>query len=152
MRRSKYDSGFVGYDHDNYGILCSILIVAIIFNYFHFSCMQILNECNKAEQWLREKTQKQESLPKNTNPVLWSSEISEMTEDLDLYDSFTSILVLLSLKILFYFLKYHCTYLNHDTKYLYIHLGNNIYYFMFNFISHYRVIQIDACDLWASNI
>lgn len=45
---------------------------------------QILNECNKAEQWLRERTQQQESLSKNTDPVLWSSDIKKMTEDLDL--------------------------------------------------------------------
>ncbi|KDP39123.1 hypothetical protein JCGZ_00880 [Jatropha curcas] len=44
----------------------------------------IMNECNKAEQWLRERTQQQDSLPKNANPVLWSKEIKCRTEDLDL--------------------------------------------------------------------
>ncbi|KAJ9153779.1 hypothetical protein P3X46_027182 [Hevea brasiliensis] len=44
----------------------------------------IINECNKAEHWLRERTQQQDSLPKNTNPVLWSSEIKRRTEDLNL--------------------------------------------------------------------
>ncbi|KAJ8763650.1 hypothetical protein K2173_003122 [Erythroxylum novogranatense] len=43
----------------------------------------ILDECNKAEQWLREKTQQQESLPKNTDPVLWSRDIRNKTEDLN---------------------------------------------------------------------
>lgn len=70
--------------------------------------MQILDECDKAEQWLREQTQKQESLPKNTDPVLWSSDISKMTEDLDMYDSFTSISRFMKFEyfILFYILKY----------------------------------------------
>ncbi|EEF39376.1 Heat-shock protein 105 kDa, putative [Ricinus communis] len=43
----------------------------------------INNECNKAEQWLRERTQQQDSLPKNINPVLWSKEIKSRTEDLN---------------------------------------------------------------------
>lgn len=43
----------------------------------------IINECNKAEQWLRERTQQQDSLPKNTNPVLWSKEIKSRTDDLN---------------------------------------------------------------------
>ncbi|XP_039035929.1 heat shock 70 kDa protein 16-like isoform X2 [Hibiscus syriacus] len=44
----------------------------------------IMNECYKAEQWLTEKTQQQDSLPKNTDPLLWSSEIQSMTEDLNM--------------------------------------------------------------------
>lgn len=44
----------------------------------------IVDECNKAEQWLREKTQQQESLPKNSNPVLWSSDIKSRAEDLEM--------------------------------------------------------------------
>ncbi|XP_068668992.1 heat shock 70 kDa protein 16-like [Aristolochia californica] len=43
----------------------------------------VINECNKAEQWLREKMQLQDSLPKNCDPVLWSSEIKRMMEVLD---------------------------------------------------------------------
>ncbi|CAK9166911.1 unnamed protein product [Ilex paraguariensis] len=43
----------------------------------------VINECNKAEQWLREKTQQQNSLPKSADPVLWSSEIKCKTESLD---------------------------------------------------------------------
>ncbi|XP_057498029.1 heat shock 70 kDa protein 16-like [Actinidia eriantha] len=43
----------------------------------------VINECNKAEQWLREKTQLQDSLPKNADPVLWSSEIKRKAEALD---------------------------------------------------------------------
>ncbi|XP_022716906.1 heat shock 70 kDa protein 16-like [Durio zibethinus] len=44
----------------------------------------IMNECNKAEQWLREKTQQQDSLPKDIDPLLWSSEIKNKTEDLNM--------------------------------------------------------------------
>lgn len=43
----------------------------------------IIDECNKAEKWLRERTQQQDSLPKNADPVLWSSEIKQKTEALD---------------------------------------------------------------------
>ncbi|XP_021595245.1 heat shock 70 kDa protein 16 isoform X2 [Manihot esculenta] len=43
----------------------------------------IINECNKAEHWLRERTQQQDSLPKNANPVLWSWEIKRRTEELN---------------------------------------------------------------------
>ncbi|KAK1281239.1 Heat shock 70 kDa protein 16 [Acorus gramineus] len=43
----------------------------------------VINECIKAEQWLRETTQLQDSLPKNIDPVLWSSEIRRRTEALD---------------------------------------------------------------------
>ncbi|XP_077253936.1 heat shock 70 kDa protein 16-like isoform X4 [Tasmannia lanceolata] len=44
----------------------------------------VINECNKAEQWLREKSQQQDSLPKNTDPILWSSEIRKRAEALDM--------------------------------------------------------------------
>ncbi|KAL4310336.1 hypothetical protein GQ457_01G049460 [Hibiscus cannabinus] len=44
----------------------------------------IMNECYKAEQWLTEKTHQQDTLPKNTDPLLWSSEIISMTEDLNM--------------------------------------------------------------------
>ncbi|KAG5516488.1 hypothetical protein RHGRI_037261 [Rhododendron griersonianum] len=43
----------------------------------------VISECNKAEQWLREKTQQQDSLPKNTDPILWSSEIKRKGDALD---------------------------------------------------------------------
>ncbi|XP_065862373.1 heat shock 70 kDa protein 16 [Euphorbia lathyris] len=43
----------------------------------------ILNECHKAEQWVKERSQEQDSLPKNTNPVLWSREIRSRAEDLN---------------------------------------------------------------------
>ncbi|KZV37170.1 heat shock 70 kDa protein 16-like [Dorcoceras hygrometricum] len=42
----------------------------------------VLAECRKAEHWLREKSQQQDSLPKNADPVLWSSHITEKTEAL----------------------------------------------------------------------
>ncbi|XP_020080084.1 heat shock 70 kDa protein 16-like [Ananas comosus] len=44
----------------------------------------IFNECNKAEQWLREKSQQQDSLPKSADPVLWSHEIKKVTEELNI--------------------------------------------------------------------
>ncbi|CAN4078339.1 unnamed protein product [Withania somnifera] len=40
----------------------------------------VINECYKVEQWLREKSHLQEALPRNTDPVLWSSEIRRKTE------------------------------------------------------------------------
>ncbi|KAK7276824.1 hypothetical protein RIF29_17970 [Crotalaria pallida] len=45
---------------------------------------QIINECNKAEQWLREKMQQQDSLPKCSDPVFWSSDIKSKTEEFNL--------------------------------------------------------------------
>ncbi|RZC65661.1 hypothetical protein C5167_009346 [Papaver somniferum] len=44
----------------------------------------VINECNKAEQWLRDRTQQQDSLPKNTDPLLWSNEIKAKAEALDM--------------------------------------------------------------------
>jgi heat shock protein 4 len=44
----------------------------------------ITNECNKAEHWLREKSQLQDSMPKNADPVLWSADIKSRKEDLDM--------------------------------------------------------------------
>ncbi|KAL3627510.1 hypothetical protein CASFOL_028873 [Castilleja foliolosa] len=43
----------------------------------------VIGECNKAEEWLREKSQQQDSLPKNADPVLWSSEITRKAQTLD---------------------------------------------------------------------
>ncbi|XP_031405238.1 heat shock 70 kDa protein 16 isoform X1 [Punica granatum] len=43
----------------------------------------IINECDRAEQWLRERSQQQDSLPKNMDPVLWSSDIKSVAEDLN---------------------------------------------------------------------
>lgn len=43
----------------------------------------VLNECFKAEKWLQERTQLQDSLPKNADPIIWSSEIKRNTEALD---------------------------------------------------------------------
>ncbi|RZS25561.1 hypothetical protein BHM03_00058761 [Ensete ventricosum] len=54
-------------------------------------CFQVIDECNKAEQWLRERSQQQDSLPKNADPVLWSYEIKKRTEALDMYCSIFSI-------------------------------------------------------------
>ncbi|KAI3718724.1 hypothetical protein L6452_19606 [Arctium lappa] len=43
----------------------------------------VYSECNKAEQWLREKTQLQDSMPKNADPILYSSEINRKAEVLE---------------------------------------------------------------------
>lgn len=43
----------------------------------------VIDECNKAEKWLQEKTQLQDSLPKNVDPVLWSCEIKRKAEGFD---------------------------------------------------------------------
>ncbi|XP_062178375.1 heat shock 70 kDa protein 16-like isoform X2 [Phragmites australis] len=43
------------------------------------------NECIKAEQWLREGSQLQETLPNNVDPVLWSHEIKKKEEELDMF-------------------------------------------------------------------
>ena len=42
----------------------------------------VLQECNRAEQWLREKTQLQEMLPRNIDPILWSSDIEGQLKSL----------------------------------------------------------------------
>lgn len=61
-------------------------ILGNFFNDFIFH-VQIISECYKAEQWLREIAQQQDSLPKNTDPILWSGDIKRRTEDLKLYYS-----------------------------------------------------------------
>ncbi|KAK4398955.1 Heat shock protein 16 [Sesamum angolense] len=43
----------------------------------------VIAECNKAEQWLREKSHHQDSLPKSADPILWSGEIKRKSEALD---------------------------------------------------------------------
>ncbi|KAL9355743.1 hypothetical protein Peur_053713 [Populus x canadensis] len=43
----------------------------------------VIDECNKAEKWLQEKTQQQDSLPKNVDPVLWSCDIKRKAEGFD---------------------------------------------------------------------
>ncbi|TMW92390.1 hypothetical protein EJD97_013122 [Solanum chilense] len=40
----------------------------------------VINECHKAEQWLRDKSHQQETLPRSADPVLWSTEIKRKTE------------------------------------------------------------------------
>ncbi|KAL8151190.1 hypothetical protein V2J09_020998 [Rumex salicifolius] len=43
----------------------------------------VLAECNKAEHWLQEKFQQQDSLPKHVDPILSSSDIRRKTDALD---------------------------------------------------------------------
>ncbi|KAJ0018175.1 hypothetical protein Pint_10955 [Pistacia integerrima] len=52
--------------------------------YYAFSPFQVFDECNKSEQWLQEKTRHQDLLPKDADPILWSSEIMRKSEALDL--------------------------------------------------------------------
>lgn len=61
------------------------LLINITFEVLTF-LFQIINQCNKAEKWLREKMQQQDTLPKSSDPVFWSSEIESKTENLKLYD------------------------------------------------------------------
>ncbi|XP_074307514.1 heat shock 70 kDa protein 16-like [Silene latifolia] len=42
----------------------------------------VLAECSQSERWHREKTQQQESWPKNKDPVLWSSDIEKEANNL----------------------------------------------------------------------
>ncbi|KVH92935.1 Heat shock protein 70 family, partial [Cynara cardunculus var. scolymus] len=44
---------------------------------------KVLSECSEAENWLKEKMQLQESLPKHADPVLLSSDIRKKAEALD---------------------------------------------------------------------
>ncbi|KAK1416843.1 hypothetical protein QVD17_25960 [Tagetes erecta] len=44
---------------------------------------KVLNECSEVENWLREKKQVQDSLPKHAEPVLLSSDIRKKSETLD---------------------------------------------------------------------
>ncbi|KAL5077508.1 hypothetical protein RYX36_016492 [Vicia faba] len=44
----------------------------------------IINESKRAEQWLIEKVQQQDSYPKNLDPILWSSDIKRVKEHLNL--------------------------------------------------------------------
>ncbi|XP_071686009.1 heat shock 70 kDa protein 15-like [Rutidosis leptorrhynchoides] len=44
---------------------------------------KVLNECSDAENWLREKTQLQDSLPKHADPVLLLSDIRKKAEAID---------------------------------------------------------------------
>ncbi|KAL6573857.1 hypothetical protein OROHE_001399 [Orobanche hederae] len=46
----------------------------------------VIGECNRVEEWLREKSQQQDSLAKNADPLLWSSDITKKAHALDEYD------------------------------------------------------------------
>jgi heat shock protein 4 len=48
----------------------------------------VVIECNKAEEWFKDKQQQQNTLPKSANPVLLSSDIKKKTEFLDRYAPF----------------------------------------------------------------
>ncbi|MFS7992361.1 putative Heat shock protein 70 family [Helianthus anomalus] len=55
-------------------------------NYEHIDLSEkqkVLNECSEVENWLREKKQIQDSLPKHADPVLLSSDIRKKSETLD---------------------------------------------------------------------
>ncbi|MCO5614617.1 hypothetical protein L7F22_068901 [Adiantum nelumboides] len=44
---------------------------------------KVIMECNKAEDWLREKKQQQDHLPRSANPVLLCTEVKKKTETVD---------------------------------------------------------------------
>ncbi|GMY36901.1 heat shock 70 kDa protein 16-like [Fagus crenata] len=44
----------------------------------------VIDECNKAEQWLQEKLQQQNSFPKNADPIILSNEFKRKAEALDM--------------------------------------------------------------------
>jgi heat shock protein 4 len=44
---------------------------------------KVISECNKAEEWFKDKKQQQDVLPKCANPVLLSAEVKKKTEVLD---------------------------------------------------------------------
>ncbi|KAC9514760.1 hypothetical protein R6Q59_012987 [Mikania micrantha] len=55
-------------------------------NYEHIDLSEkqkVLNECSEIENWLKEKKQLQDSLPKHADPVLLLSDIRKKTETLD---------------------------------------------------------------------
>lgn len=51
--------------------------------YDHIDKEKVILECKKAEDWLREKTQQQDSISKSENPLFLSSEIRKRTETLE---------------------------------------------------------------------
>lgn len=44
---------------------------------------KVVAECNKAEEWFKDKKQQQDALPKSANPVLLAAELKKKTEVLD---------------------------------------------------------------------
>jgi hypothetical protein len=48
-----------------------------------FFLTQVINECSEAENWLRERKQQQDALPKFANPVLLVSDVKKKAETLD---------------------------------------------------------------------
>jgi heat shock protein 4 len=44
---------------------------------------KVVSECNKAEEWFKEKKQQQDGLPKSANPVLLAADLKKKTEVLD---------------------------------------------------------------------
>lgn len=44
---------------------------------------KVISECNKAEEWFKDKKQQQDGLPKSANPVLLAGELKKKTEVLD---------------------------------------------------------------------
>ncbi|GLJ18034.1 hypothetical protein SUGI_0318230 [Cryptomeria japonica] len=44
---------------------------------------KVVNECNDAEQWLKDKRQQQDLLPKHVNPVFLASDVKRKAETLD---------------------------------------------------------------------
>lgn len=55
----------------------------LIIYYFNFYSLQVIDECNKSERWLQEKTRQQDALSKDADPVLRASEIKRKAEALN---------------------------------------------------------------------
>jgi hypothetical protein len=53
----------------------------LVANFFY--CTQVINECSEAENWLRERKQQQDALPKHANPVVLVSDLKKKAETLD---------------------------------------------------------------------
>lgn len=74
-----------------------------------------MNVYREAENWLREKKQQQDSLPKYANPVLLSAEIRKKAEAVDRYLFYFSLIDSISLRkwfLLLLFLNHlHCLFI-----------------------------------------
>lgn len=58
-------------------------IASPVVRHLFLPLLQVTDECNKAERWLQEKFQQQDSLPKDVDPMVWSSEIKRKAEALE---------------------------------------------------------------------
>ncbi len=57
----------------------------LLLHYLTRIVLQVVSECNKAEDWYKDKKQQQDALPKSANPALLAADIKKKTEFLDRY-------------------------------------------------------------------